>query len=250
MKVAASHTILDLCLMYGTICQAFKRHLPLIVGKHSSVSALPDNDFDTSTNTTTLWRNWRSIAVGAGIGATLTFGALTIPTLYEFESDTSSKSIESTKVTEPVILFQDILSDLERDYIDKIDTEKLFKTGMQAMLQSLDPYTEFEDLKAAQAVQESVSGRYGGVGLVIGGRKTTLPPSLPKISPTMKIETIEVEKQTGVTVIDAFEGYAYDANLRPGDVLLEVDGIDCSTMGVDQVRELLRGDPDTPVCVP
>ena len=74
-------------------------------------------------------------------------------------------------ITAPVILFQNILLDLENDYVDRVDPEKLFKTGVKAMLQSLDPYTEFEDLKGAREMRESVSGRYGGVGLVISNNK-------------------------------------------------------------------------------
>lgn len=56
-------------------------------------------------------------------------------------------------VDSAVTLFQDILVDLEQDYVDKVDPEKLFKTGIKAMLQSLDPYTEFEDLKSARSMQ-------------------------------------------------------------------------------------------------
>ena len=43
----------------------------------------------------------------------------------------------------------------------------------QAMLKTLDPYTEFEEAKAAQDVRESVSGKYGGVGLVIATDRQT-----------------------------------------------------------------------------
>ena len=41
------------------------------------------------------------------------------------------------------------------------------------MLKTLDPYTEFEEAKAAQDVRESVSGKYGGVGLVIATDRQT-----------------------------------------------------------------------------
>ena len=38
-------------------------------------------------------------------------------------------------------------------------------------MKSLDPYTEFENLGAAKNMLESVSGKYGGVGLIISGSK-------------------------------------------------------------------------------
>jgi C-terminal processing protease CtpA/Prc len=50
-----------------------------------------------------------------------------------------------------------------------VDTQKLFETGVTAMLRSLDPYTEFEGKSEAVAMQESVAGKYAGVGLIISG---------------------------------------------------------------------------------
>lgn len=165
------------------------------------------------------------------------------------------------KITEPVTLFQDILVDLNNDYVDKIDPAKLFKTGIKAMLKSLDPYTEFEDLEAAKSMQESVSGKYGGVGLIISSKidpnpatflkKEPLPSSVDIGVGSKDILSVKpvVEKPKGVNVVDAFEGYAYDAGMRVGDRILSVDGVDTSEKGVDQVRDLLRGDPDTQIVV-
>jgi hypothetical protein len=153
-------------------------------------------------------------------------------------------------------LFQNILSDLEKDYIDKIDPVKLFKTGIQAMLQSLDPYTEFEDLRVAQSMKESVSGKYGGVGLVIGNRNgRVLPVDAASKEPSDMPQGVSGGSAGGsaagggggVVVLDAFEGYAYDWDLRPGDVLLSIDDVDCTAGGVENVRDLLRGNPDTEV---
>lgn len=53
----------------------------------------------------------------------------------------------------------------------------------------------------------------------------------------------------GVEVADAFEGYAYDAGLRIGDRIVSVNGIDTTSMNIEQVRNLLRGDPETFVTV-
>jgi hypothetical protein len=48
-------------------------------------------------------------------------------------------------------------------------------TPTAGMLRTLDPYTEFENVEQALELQESVSGQYGGVGLVISGDR--LPPA-------------------------------------------------------------------------
>ena len=92
------------------------------------------------------------------VGTVLGIGIILYP-VYE--------AIENTP--EPVMLFETILSDLDRGYVDKVDTNKLFETGISAMLKSLDPYTEFEGRQDTAELNEQVSGQYGGVGLVISG---------------------------------------------------------------------------------
>ncbi|KAL7553284.1 hypothetical protein ACHAWF_017101 [Thalassiosira exigua] len=77
----------------------------------------------------------------------------------------------ANNVNQPVILFETILNDLNDAYVDDVDVRRLFETGVKAMTASLDPYTEFETRGEARELEESVTGRYGGVGLVIrGGR--------------------------------------------------------------------------------
>jgi C-terminal processing protease CtpA/Prc len=53
----------------------------------------------------------------------------------------------------------------------------------------------------------------------------------------------------GVTVMDSFEGYAFDGGLRVGDRLVAIGGVDVRDMGVERVRDYLRGDPDSDVLV-
>lgn len=96
-------------------------------------------------------------------GAVFAVGAIFIPIYNEVEN-----------LSEPVTLFETILSDLDRGYVDEVDTNKLFQTGVTAMLRSLDPYTEFEGKQEASDMTESITGKYGGVGLVISG--STKPP--------------------------------------------------------------------------
>ena len=83
-------------------------------------------------------------------------------------SDGGSKG-NINNVNQPVILFETILNDLNDAYVDDVDIQKLFETGVKAMTASLDPYTEFESRTEAAELEESVTGRYGGVGLVIRG---------------------------------------------------------------------------------
>ena len=122
-------------------------------------------------------------------GGVVTLGVLFLPLLSDYYdafsgssyndngSSSSSKTANSNNnnnanmnnVNQPVILFESILNDLNDAYVDDVDVQKLFETGVRAMTASLDPYTEFESRSEAQELEESVSGKYGGVGLVIRG---------------------------------------------------------------------------------
>ena len=59
----------------------------------------------------------------------------------------------------------------------------------------------------------------------------------------------KAQKGFGVNVVDAFEGYAFEAGMRPGDRILSVDGVDTTRMNVENVRDLLRGEPGTDIRV-
>jgi len=187
---------------------------------------------------------------------------------------------------------------LESGYVDDVDTKKLFETGVSAMLKSLDPYTEFEGRQEAQDMNESIKGRYGGIGLVISG--TTIPKPVPaavvsnagsdtsaggsKILPKEALkenaqllddDTISLDDgddddllggdlgrakskedqkayekavSKGIRVVNAFEGYAFDYGMRPGDKLVAIDGsaIDPGST-VEDVRNKLRGNPGSSV---
>lgn len=189
--------------------------------------------------------------------------------------------------------------------MDDVDTRKLFETGVSAMLKSLDPYTEFEGKQEASDLNESVTGKYGGIGLVISG--TNIPPKPPssvssiksvssdkgnnKILPNEAVndnmrllddDTIALDDEweededllggigmsnqalsqqrreekrayekaleRGIRVVNAFEGYAFDYGMRPGDKLLAVDDwrIEPGT-SVEEVRNRLRGEPGSTV---
>lgn len=133
-----------------------------------------------------LWHNlaWHvlTFTVGAVVGVT----ALIVPMFSQVET-----------LTQPVTLFETILADLEQAYVEPVDTNKLFETGVAAMLRSLDPYTEFEGVQEAAAMSESIEGKYGGVGLVIAGipasqqppaatTTTTTPPPQAQAPPLLQ----------------------------------------------------------------
>lgn len=106
----------------------------------------------------TFWPNVKLAVLSFVAGGVLMLTAILVPVYSSIET-----------LSEPVTLFETILADLDAGYVDPVDTNKLFETGVSAMLRSLDPYTEFEAREEAQQLTEGIMGKYGGVGLVIAG---------------------------------------------------------------------------------
>lgn len=142
---------------------------------------------DAAGNANTSTDSFLKVALPSFIaGGVATLGFLFLPLLSDYNDafnggtlnklstsegtskiDVGNKSVNN--VNQPVILFETILNDLNDAYVDKVDVQKLFETGVKAMTASLDPYTEFESRLEAKELAESVTGKYGGVGLVIRG---------------------------------------------------------------------------------
>ena len=132
---------------------------------------------------------------------------------------------ENGPVLERTLQFGTILDNVMSGYVDKdLDLNKLFETGVNSMLETLDPYSTYENVEANEDLQVRTTGRYGGVGLTIGKGA-----------------------DDEVLVISALEGFAFDAGVRPGDRILKVDGTPVKDKSTDEVKTMLRGEPGTSI---
>lgn len=114
--------------------------------------------------------------------------------------------------------FQRVLRDLMTHYVDTINPEQLVKPAIQTMLGKLDPYTSYYTDKEVDDLQSITSGKYGGVGALIGKRGDK------------------------IRVIEAYEKSPADKiGLQTGDILLKIDQKVLDTMDVVRVSNLLRG---------
>jgi carboxyl-terminal processing protease len=130
-------------------------------------------------------------------------------------------------VQDSVKSFTEVLATVEADYADPVDTDKAIYNGaIPGMLHSLDPHSNFLDPKAYAEFQESLEGRYYGVGMMIQQRGNQTRVEAP------------------------FEGSpAAKADIRPGDIILSIDGKDCTGLDLTRVADLLRGAKGTTVQV-
>ena len=193
------------------------------------------------------------------VAASFTAGiVLTISlTVYTVFSTIGEESI--SPVQESAALMETILTDLTKGYVDEVDSRDLFETGVSAMLSSLDPYTEFENVKDAEAMQESITSKYGGIGLVIQevSKNKKGEDMLDNVEEGNEVETdyqitavdddmnaIDGKtKSLKIKAVKAFEGYAFDHGMRTGDELVAIDDRPISTFSsIDDVRNKLRGE--------
>ena len=120
--------------------------------------------------------------------------------------------------------FSAIYKSLDMMYVDTLDADVTVGYGINAMLHSLDPYTEYYPASDMKDLKQMLTGKYAGIGALI-----------------------KKDLRTGQVVIDElYEGMpAAEAGLRKGDVILAVDDTSMVDKEVAYVSSHLRGEPGT-----
>ncbi len=116
---------------------------------------------------------------------------------------------------------------VEQNYAEPVNADKAIYNGaIPGMLRVLDPHSSFFDQKQYSLLREEQRGKYYGVGMQVGPRNNK------------------------VIVVAPFVGTpAYRAGLRPGDIIISVDGKPTDNMNVSEVADLLKGPKNTTVHV-
>jgi carboxyl-terminal processing protease len=127
------------------------------------------------------------------------------------------------EISKNLDIYANLMKELDLYYVDEIHPGDLMKKSMDAMLESLDPYTNYIPESDVEDYKYMMTGQYGGIGALI--------------------------RQHGdkVMVDEPYEGFpAQKSDLRAGDVIMEVNSVNVRGMKSDQVRKLLIGSPNTP----
>jgi carboxyl-terminal processing protease len=121
--------------------------------------------------------------------------------------------------------FTQVYNVVEQNYAEAVSPDKAIYNGaIPGMLRVLDPHSNFFDPKSYSLLREEQRGKYYGVGMQVGPRNNK------------------------VIVIAPFAGApAYRAGIRPGDVIIAVDGKPTDNMNTSDVAELLKGPKGTTV---
>src|SRR5437868_2379513 len=137
----------------------------------------------------------------------------------------SAASNGDTDVRDSLRQFSDVYAMVEQNYAEPVNADKAIYNGaIPGMLHVLDPHSNFFDPKSYSLLREDQRGKYYGVGMTVGPRNNK------------------------VIVIAPFVGTpAYRAGIRPGDIIVAVDGKPTDNMSTGDVADLLKGPKGTTV---
>ena len=149
------------------------------------------------------------------IGSLVAAIALTSATLIKDDYFEITKNIE---------IFINVFKELNYNYVDDLDPNELMRVGVDAMVGSLDPYTNYITENQVERYRINEDGKYLGLGA--------------------NLDVVD----DYLTVLEVYENSpATTAGLKAGDRILVFDGLDMRGRNMDDVNQVIRGVPGSEV---
>lgn len=121
-------------------------------------------------------------------------------------------------------IFASLFREVNTLYVDEVSPQKMMRTGIDAMLNSLDPYTNYISEDEIEDYRTQNTGQYGGIGAL----------------------TRQFGNRTVVTMV--YEGFpAFKNGLRIGDEIIKLDEVELARLTPDEANQLMRGQLGTTV---
>lgn len=128
------------------------------------------------------------------------------------------------EIAKSLEIFASVFKEVNNLYVDEINPNKTIRIGIDAMLGSLDPYTNYISEDQVEDFRTQNTGQYGGIGAV----------------------TRMIGNRTVVSMV--YEEYpAFKNGLKIGDEVLKMDGVDLSKLTMEEANQLMKGQVGTPV---
>ncbi|ANH47375.1 S41 family peptidase [Helicobacter pylori] len=120
--------------------------------------------------------------------------------------------------------FTNVVTEIEKKYVDKITISEIMTKAIEGLLSNLDAHSAYLNEKKFKEFQAQTEGEFGGLGITVGMRDGVL------------------------TVIAPLEGTpAYKAGVKAGDNILKINNESTLSMSIDDAINLMRGKPKTPI---
>ena len=143
-------------------------------------------------------------------------------------SSAQNNNDHSFEIAKNLEIFHEVVSELDRYYVDTISPAKTIEAGIQAMLRGIDPYTEYYPEKDMKDLKMITTGKYAGIGAII-------------------------RQYTGrdyIYIDEPYEGMpAARYGLKAGDEILSIDGESMKGKASSYVSDHLRGEADSKLTV-
>ncbi len=141
---------------------------------------------------------------------------LVVLSTFELQAQTDN----NFEISKNLDIYSSVLKELNKNYADQINPGQLTQDALDAMLESLDPYTVYIPESRAEDYKLMTTGQYGGIGALI--------------------------HQNGdyVIISEPYEGFpAQKAGLKAGDKILEINGTSMKGKTTEEVSNILKGQP-------
>lgn len=123
-------------------------------------------------------------------------------------------------------IFSNVLSILQENYVEEIDTKEVLNGAIRGLLFSLDPHSSYMPPESFEDLQEETRGSFSGIGIEV----------------TIKNDMLTVVSPIADTPADK-------AGLKANDIIIEIDGLSTKNMGPYEAIKKLRGPPNTEVTI-
>ena len=125
-------------------------------------------------------------------------------------------------------IFNSLIKEIDLFYVDTIMPEKIIETGIDAMLEKLDPYTTYYTEEESEELKMMITGKYAGIGSLIRFH----------------------EKKNTTVIAEPYENMpAAKAGLQIGDLIPSINGVNVVGMSSDSVSNMLRGEAGTKLTI-
>lgn len=152
---------------------------------------------------------------------TLVLLALAVTTFLAFKKDPQDNAFEIAK---NIDIFTTLYKEVNNYYVDEVNPNKIMRTGLDAMLKSLDPYTVYISEDQIEDYRTMTTGEYGGIGATVGTRNGKVTVIMPmENSPALK------------------------SGLKIGDEILQIGEVKVTGKNQSDISRLLKGQPDTEI---
>jgi len=135
-------------------------------------------------------------------------------------SVTFSQTDNNFEISKNLDIFATLIKELDKNYAEEIKPGELTETAIEAMLETLDPYTVYIPESNAEDYKMLTTGQYGGIGALIH------------------------KNGEYVVISEPYEGFpAQKAGLVAGDKIIEINGKSMKNKNSDEVSDILKGQP-------